>query len=384
VPLERSVWVLITLGFGLAGGWLISAARSSDADPPPSRELTALQSEVREQLSRIEALERALAEERTARLLLAGRIEAGPTPSGGEEGRETAPPPAEASVLLRRLLAEVERGGVLSATGTTGTRFVGLARTFPREGLDLLRESLRSPRTAERTAAVRLAARFPGAAMIDPLLTPLIEPLAEVARGDRSELVRILAAEALSRFPAADADRWWLSILGGEGPAGARVHAWIALARAGHEAAVSEFVPLLDRCDRTIPADLVVETALALADPRLLPALRAAFDHPEVSDRHRMGILRAHAREGEEALEFVRARGMEGAGEAVRALARELAPPPPIEAPPGAPGEDPTAPRPPTDPPAAVAPPSPESGADPPAPASEAGSPEDDEGARAG
>ena len=351
-PVVRSM-ILGALA-GAAAAWFLRT-------PPPDlsaerARLASLEEKVDRATRIIGELEQELASERATHALLRERVDS-LLPAHAERPSRAKPiaPPAELAsptALLEVLFDEVIVGGSLSAAGTTGTRFVGLARTFPREGIDFLVARLESRRDDDRLAAVRLASRFPSAFPIDPLLAPLVGPLTAVASEDSSDLLRILASEALARFPAKEATESWLAILDGSGPAGARVHAWTALARAGHEEAVRGFVPLLDRCDATIPADAVIDTALAMADPRLLPAIRDAFGHRALAEKHQLGILRTLARAGGEWLEFVREVGSEGEGRAAevtsetdgeptpalsspvdpigeraRALARELAPP---------------------------------------------------------
>ena len=306
---------------GATTSWLI---RPTGAPPIPprddSRDWEVPLHTLEQQVTR---LERELALERTETAQLRHRLgQSGPLDTGRTDPSPT--PPATPRALFDALFEEVARGGSLAAIGPLGSRLVTLFESFRPEGRVLLTRHLESDDLELRIAAIRLAGRWRDG--------ELLAPLTEIATEDRSELARIFAAEAVAGFPASLAIESWRSLLTVPGPAAVRVQAWTGLAQAGDPLAIEGFEVLLDSCDASIPADAVVDTALAMASPELSPALRAACRHPAVTPSHRIAILRTLARGTEEEVEFVREVGTDALfSEPVQAVARALAPPPPPE-----------------------------------------------------
>ncbi len=339
------ILVAALVGAG-AGGGVAALLRSPTPDFSEEKERIAdLETQLALSDRAVEQLEREFATERAMTALLRRRLETGETedPSVNEarNRRESPPGPdsqnasSTAKDLLARLFGEVVIGDSLAAIGPPGTRFLGIARTFPEIAVEFLTDRLGSTRPDVRVAAIRLAGRFGGDA--------LVEPLTRAAQSDRSDLVRIFAAEALATLPREGALESWLTLLEADGPSGVRLHAWTGLARAGHPAAVDRFVVLLDRSDAAIPADAIVDTALSMVDPRLLPAMRAAFPNSRLSETHKVAILRTLARAGGEWEEFVTSVAIdEETPPALAEVALALATPPP-EPPPEENSSDPDA-----------------------------------------
>ena len=318
-PLTTRVLLCSALIGALAGAlssWLVGPApKSAPAPPPPSNAwevpLHALEQEVRR-------LERELALERTSTAQLRGRLAGKPSSSTVSPAATAAPTTPRA--LFDALFDEVARGGSLAAVGPLGSRLVTLFESFRPEGRTLLAKHLSGTDLERRIAAIRLAGRWRDAELL-PTLT-------ELATKDRSELARIFAAEAVAGFPASIAAESWGTLITAPGPVAVRVQAWTGLAQASDARAIDGFEALLDSCDASIPADAVVDTALAMANPHLSAALRTACRHPAVTPSHRIAILRTLARGTPEELEFVREVGSDQLfSEAVREIAAELAPP---------------------------------------------------------
>ena len=214
---------LLGAGAGGSAAWLL---RTSPSDLTVEHEqIAALETEMETSRRAIERLELEFAAERAASRVLRSRLEGelsradrapmAPRPSNSDlRSKPTLPrldrasAKAAAEELLTRLFGEVIIGDSLAAIGPPGARFVGIAQTFHPTGVEFLASRLESPELKVRLAAIRLAGRLGGG--------DLVEPLARVARSDRSDLLRIFAAEALASLPSPDATESWLSLIGAE------------------------------------------------------------------------------------------------------------------------------------------------------------------------
>jgi len=306
----------------------------------PSSEELAAERRARERIEeRIEHLEEGL--EKQTRELAAARAEieqwkrrvdagatvttdgeAEPAPSLHDRptiGRE--PAPKEGSIeALAAAFSRLASGGFLAVQGPLGAETVEQMRALGAEGLAFLIGELSSEDDERRFAAAAIAER-----LADPAL---IEPLATAALEDEAFIVRRMASHALALMGNEAAGDALVEVLAAETrDAGVRLNAWYGLATLGRPEAVDRFGELLDGSGGEITADFVVDTALKIEDPRLYPALRAAYDHSAVTDGLRIAILRTLARDEKGAWrEFIQAVAAdEKTPAAVREVARTLA-----------------------------------------------------------
>lgn len=234
-------------------------------------------------------------------------------------GREPSPL-GGAREPLDAAFSRLAGGGFLAVQGPLGAELLDRLRTLGEEGIAFLAAELASEAADRRFAAAAIAERLAAPALIGPLSAAALE--------DEDSIVRRMASHALAAMGNEAAGDALVEILAAETrDAGVRLNAWYGLATLGRPEAVERFRELLDGSGGEITADFIVDTALEIEDPRLHPALRAAYDHSAVTDGLRIAILRTLAREDRDAwIEFIRAVAAdEKTPEAVREVARTLA-----------------------------------------------------------
>jgi hypothetical protein len=233
-------------------------------------------------------------------------------------GREPSPPGGSREALAASF-ARLASGGFLAVQGPLGAEVLEQLRALGEAGIAFLAEELASESDERRFAAAAIAER-----LADPAL---IEPLTAAALDDEAFIVRRMASHALALMGNESAGDALVEVLAAETrDAGVRLNAWYGLATLGRKEAIERFGELLDSSGGEITADFVVDTALKVEDPRLYPALRAAYDHSAVTDGLRIAILRTLARDESGVWrDFIRAVATdEKTPAAVREVARTL------------------------------------------------------------
>lgn len=325
------LWTSVCAG-ALAGAAVALLLRPADSESldGASRERTELRDEVTRLRAELADVRHEFAALRVMheqwREHATGSSEEGtPIPLVGRDTAEIRPvgarSPDRAAEGLAPAFSALVAGGLIAVNGPQGDRFVAAARDAGVEGATFLLGELRSGSADRRFMAAILAERLG-----DP---SLVEPLAAAAVGDASPRVRRSATDSLAALEVEGVEEALIAVLDAV-PDDIVVHlgAWRGLALRAHPATEERLETLLGRARAPADAELVVDTALGLAAPELFPALRRAFDHADISEKLRIGIVRTLARDPSgEWEEFVRSVAEdEKASKELRAAARELFP----------------------------------------------------------
>lgn len=237
------------------------------------QELTSQTSQKTETLeSRISGLE-----EKTASL----------APSAEKEtGKEAATQdPEKLLEEAEKIFVSLKDSGVSAYASPKLTELAEKIRELGEEGREFVLRELTSEDGDGRFLAAAVAEKLKDPELIDVLETSALE--------DENFLVRRMSSHALAFMDHEAAGDALLNIINKETrDGGVRINAWYGLATLGRPEAIPTFEKLLNEAGGDIPPDFVVDTALKISDPKLLPSLRLAYDKKNVSKAMKVRILR--------------------------------------------------------------------------------------------
>ena len=249
-------------------------------------ELASARETVRRLESRIEERDDSLEAKLVARLdeQIAAKVAASGTEGDGETPEKPEKSAEEVALEAEDLFEDLTSVGLQILSSRRLGKLADFVRQMGPEGKAWVSSELVSDDSKRRIVAAALASKLEDGEYI-PGLVSAIDDFQDV-------IPRRFASHALMSLGDERAGDDLARIVENETrDNGVQLNAWFGLASLGREEAVPLFEKVLSRAGGQITPDFVVDSALKISEPVVLPALRKAYDHEGVSVAMRTMVL---------------------------------------------------------------------------------------------